>query len=614
MTMSELPQAPRPRYQKIRELGRNHEGGRVTYLARDNKRQQLVVIKQFQFAQAGSNWSAFKAYEREIQVLKSLNHPGIPRYLKSCETRKGFCLIQEYKEAESLSVIRSFSPQEIKQIAINILEILSYLQSRIPPLIHRDIKPENILLDDNLNVYLVDFGLAKTGSMQMVAMSSIVAGTPGFMPPEQLLNRPLTEAADLYGLGVTLICLLTGTKSTEIVNIIDSNFKISFQPFVTQLSSPFIEWLEKLVDPNANERYPNAKSALGALKPLHVTCVPKVSLIRSAIDLEAVKLGDKINYKVRVSNSISDTLLEGKWEVAPHSSDPPHSPDFHPWIWFTPKQFSSNKAECQITVDTSKLLADKVYEREVYLQTNSLPKQQILKLKIKTAPLPIKNINMPYIQLTALGILCFLCSWLSDIGGDLGLLFLALWSIFGNDSIYTLGAAQVEKLTRIIKDKSGDIARVIAVLETFIFAIIGITLGWFVGGLGAIIGGTFGGIIGLTLGSLLMLTAHNFADGLAVVVNSCSTCGRYIFRDLAVVDILVTQGFGKGFSSTISLLVIGLATSLGVGCTVGFFNSLVLLAVLVTGLPLMATLLYLPITRQLATARYHARQQHLIKP
>jgi serine/threonine protein kinase len=82
------PKPARPRYQKIRELGHNRAGGRVTYLATGTATGEPVVIKQFQFAQSGSEWSGFKTFEREIEVLRSLNHPGIPRYLDSFETQK----------------------------------------------------------------------------------------------------------------------------------------------------------------------------------------------------------------------------------------------------------------------------------------------------------------------------------------------------------------------------------------------------------------------------------------------------------------------------------------------------------------------------------------------
>ncbi len=69
-------------YKFVRELGHNHEGGRITYLATDTSLDppQQVVIKEFRFALAGANWSGFKAYEREIEVLRELNPPRIPRY------------------------------------------------------------------------------------------------------------------------------------------------------------------------------------------------------------------------------------------------------------------------------------------------------------------------------------------------------------------------------------------------------------------------------------------------------------------------------------------------------------------------------------------------------
>ncbi|HEY9668448.1 MAG TPA: protein kinase, partial [Coleofasciculaceae cyanobacterium] len=95
--MSNFPDFSKLGYQVIQELGHNHFGGRITYLATHTSTQQPVVIKQFQFAKVSSNWSGFKAYEREIQVLQGLNHPGIPRYLDSFETPDGFCMVQEYK-------------------------------------------------------------------------------------------------------------------------------------------------------------------------------------------------------------------------------------------------------------------------------------------------------------------------------------------------------------------------------------------------------------------------------------------------------------------------------------------------------------------------------------
>ncbi len=259
------------RYKIIRELGRNYEGGRITYLAVDTLANppKQVAMKQFSFAQSGADWSSFKASEREIKVLRELNHSCIPRYLDSFETENGFCLVQEYKNATSLTERYSFEPEEIKQIALSLLEILVYLQNRMPPVIHRDIKPENILIDKRKKIYLVDFGLARRKGA--VAASSMMGGTMGFMPPEQLFNRPLTEASDLYSVGATLIVLLTGTPSVKIGELVDEENRFDFQHLDPSLNPDFVRWLKKMVAPNAKHRYQNAAAALKALERLNIT-------------------------------------------------------------------------------------------------------------------------------------------------------------------------------------------------------------------------------------------------------------------------------------------------------------------------------------------------------
>lgn len=258
-------------YKIEQELGHNKIGGRVTYLATQTQTQQPVVIKQFQFAKTGTTWSDFDAHQREINLLQQLDSPNIPKYLDALETPDGFCLIQEYKPAPSLAVPQPFTPQEIKEIAIAILEVLVYLQQQFPPIIHRDIKPENILVErfPQIKIYLVDFGLARTIDSEMAA-STVVKGTLGFMPPEQIFNRKLTEASDLYSLGATLICLLTNTKSSEIGNLMDESYRIHFKPLVSGLNPQFINWLEKMVTPNLKHRYPNAATALKALLSIDI--------------------------------------------------------------------------------------------------------------------------------------------------------------------------------------------------------------------------------------------------------------------------------------------------------------------------------------------------------
>ncbi|MEO6862892.1 MAG: serine/threonine-protein kinase [Microcoleus sp.] len=384
--MNDFPDFSTHGYQVTRELGYNSLGGRVTYLATKINTNKSVVIKQFQFAQLGASWAEYDAYEQEIKVLESLDFPGIPRYLDAFGTDSGFCMVQEYKNAEC-AIARNFSPPDIKQIAIATLEIIAYLQSQTPSVIHRDIKPENLLIDEDLNVYLVDFGFARLGGGN-IAASSVVKGTMGFMPPEQMFNRKLTKASDLYGLGATLICLLTGTKSVDVGNLIDDNYSIHFRHLVPPLQQGWMNWLDRMVAPRIQDRYKSAADALAVLESLDVSSLPKVRSNRDMLEFAATEYGETITQTVTISNPIPNTILSGRWQVAPHPNDPPHNPYDHPWIFFETYKFEGNEVECKITVDSSKLLANRTYHRQIILHANSEPDFHKIAIEVKTARLP----------------------------------------------------------------------------------------------------------------------------------------------------------------------------------------------------------------------------------
>ncbi|MCT7982083.1 protein kinase [Laspinema sp. A4] len=441
--MSNLPDFGEYGYQVIRELGHNLAGGRVTYLASRSKTAaptsdvtpdpaDLVAIKQFQFASTSdAGWAGYEAYQREIQVLQGLNHPGIPRYLDSFESPRGFCMVQEYKPAESLAQQRTWHPIQVKEVAVALLSILVYLQNRLPAVIHRDIKPENILVDQQMNVYLVDFGFAHLGEGE-VAVSSIVKGTLGFMPPEQLFNRELTPASDLYGVGATLICLLTGTKSQDIGELIDPSYRIHFQKRVPKISLAWIQWLEKMVEPKPKDRYPNAETALEVLTPIEISRTPQVISSHQLVQFRGTKLGEPITQTISIKNPVPGTMLTGKWKVAPYRRDGYFSKNNHPWIAIAPARFKGNQVECTITVDTRNLIADRIYDRELLLQANSDRKLYRVALKIKTAPEPVEEIKLPYPLLGILLSLALNLVWTSPlnvVGNWLGSFSDSVWGV-----------------------------------------------------------------------------------------------------------------------------------------------------------------------------------------
>jgi serine/threonine protein kinase len=437
--MAAFPDFSAHGYQVIKELGHNLEGGRFTYLAKRLADNVNVAIKQFQFA-TGAGWDGFRAIEREIQSLQGLNHRGIPKYLDKFETDNGYCLVTEYFPADTLAVGRSFTPDQIKQIAVQLLEILVYLQERMPPVIHRDVKPENILVDEHLNVYLIDFGFARVGSGS-VAMSSANAGTFGFMAPEQIRNLKLTSASDLYGLGLTLICLIGAIRSTDIGNYIDFSNQLDrskIDPKLKGCSLTFVKWLDQMVAPDPSKRFADAVIALEALKPLYVVRVPEVKFFKDGVEFDpsktvlefkATELGEKLTQTITLKNSIPETVLEGHWEVAPHPNDPPHSPDNHAWILFSRKKFEGNRVDCEIVADTSKLIAQGKGRRKLILHLNTNQENYGFSIQVETAtlPIPIKTDGFSLEFMTIYLIISFSIGMIILVGGITKLFFLMIF-------------------------------------------------------------------------------------------------------------------------------------------------------------------------------------------
>lgn len=283
--MSIYPDFSEEGYQVKLELARNPERGRITYLATAFNRDQPVVIKEFRFAIADSISSGVKTYQSQIQFLQENQPPRLISCADFFENAQGFCLVRDYKKAPSLAEIHSLPPERIKPIILSVLEIMADMQKRVPPFIHGNIKPENVLVDYDLNAYLVDWGLDRIGSGK-------ATGIPGFMPPELQFNPSLSLASDLYSFGATIICLLTGTSSADIGKLVDSSYRLNFKGLLPQLSPRFISWLEKMVSANVSERYPNAISALKALKPIQVKLAERGTTLKAlAAALSTVAIG-----------------------------------------------------------------------------------------------------------------------------------------------------------------------------------------------------------------------------------------------------------------------------------------------------------------------------------
>jgi serine/threonine protein kinase/Tfp pilus assembly protein PilF len=200
-------------YAIIRPLG---EGGMgVVYLARraDDAYEQTVAIKVIR--PAYSVRDAMARFRAERQILANLAHPNIARLLDGGVTANGQpYLVMEYVEGQPIDVFCKARVLGLRATLELFRAVCAGVQCAHQNLIvHRDIKPGNILVDASGTPKLLDFGVAKLLDAPVDANAPATRMmTPEYASPEQILGRPVTTAADVYGLGVLLYELISGRR------------------------------------------------------------------------------------------------------------------------------------------------------------------------------------------------------------------------------------------------------------------------------------------------------------------------------------------------------------------------------------------------------------------
>lgn len=184
-----------------------------------NKHTGLVwAIKSINKEKAGS--SALKLLEREVAILKRVNHPNIINLNEVIESPKRMYLVMEMcKGGELADVLKErkmFNENETKLIIQKLAGAIAYLHKH--GIVHRDIKLENILMADNpvdacdhLHVKITDFGLSVVkGGVTHDSMMQDFCGTPIYMAPEILDNKAYSQQCDVWALGIIMYTLLCG--------------------------------------------------------------------------------------------------------------------------------------------------------------------------------------------------------------------------------------------------------------------------------------------------------------------------------------------------------------------------------------------------------------------
>ena len=229
-----------------------------------------------------------KLLYRESEVVKNIDHPGIPKAQKDGLFRlrdtgiakEVYCFVQEKVEGQPLDQWLEGHGPISEKLALNWLNQLAEILHEVHQIgyFHRDIKPANIMIKADGNLVLIDFGaardlsdtyLAKIGSAPLEddynhKLEVTTVFTAGYAPPEQLNGKGLFQS-DFYALGCTFVHLLTGIHPSNLPASMDTG-ELIWRDKAPQLSKPFADFLDKLMSIAPGKRPQNTTSVLHYLK------------------------------------------------------------------------------------------------------------------------------------------------------------------------------------------------------------------------------------------------------------------------------------------------------------------------------------------------------------
>ncbi|HEY0483506.1 MAG TPA: protein kinase [Kofleriaceae bacterium] len=194
------------RYRLDRLLGAG-ASGRV-FLAIDEVAGRSVAIKMF-FAAGARGGAAYERFVREARLASTLRHPSLVE-VYDVSVERGF-LVMEYLTGGSLAQRLAgggrLTPVQVRRMALDVIAGLEAAHHR--GVVHRDVKPANVFFDARGTAKLGDFGVAHLVDLGQTQTGGLI-GTLAYMSPEQITGAPISIAADLYALGVTLFEAVTG--------------------------------------------------------------------------------------------------------------------------------------------------------------------------------------------------------------------------------------------------------------------------------------------------------------------------------------------------------------------------------------------------------------------
>jgi len=201
------------RYRLLNQLGRGAMG--IVWLGRHELLDRDVVVKQIVLAPMASAAEAEASYQRTLREARTaarLSHPGVVTVFDVVDEDGMPWIVMELIKARPLDQVIAedgpLPPAQAAQLGLSLLDALS--TAHAAGVLHRDVKPSNVLISPEGKAILTDFGIATVQGDPGLTQAGMVAGTPGFSPPERVRGAEATTASDLWSLGATLYAAVEG--------------------------------------------------------------------------------------------------------------------------------------------------------------------------------------------------------------------------------------------------------------------------------------------------------------------------------------------------------------------------------------------------------------------
>jgi tRNA A-37 threonylcarbamoyl transferase component Bud32 len=320
-----------------KELGSGAMG--TVYRGRYTKTGQVMAIKIMSLGVGSTNAAAVDRFEREITILKQLNHPNIVRFYGSGKQQGMRYFAMEYIDGESLDRVMSrrgrMTWEEVVELGKQLCSALQHAHEQ--GIIHRDLKPSNIMVTKDGTLKLTDFGIAKDMDLEGLTATNCTVGTASYMSPEQCKGeRILTHKSDLYSFGVMLYELVTGRKPFQADSAMEmfmEHVNGTFErPSRLVLEIPI--WLDTLIC-QLLEKQPEKRPLDAHMVAVALGSIREKVEAQQSAGVEAVRrrLVDRAPGQKRVEEEDKDaarTLLTGKGRSKRKRAKKP----FYEKLWF----------------------------------------------------------------------------------------------------------------------------------------------------------------------------------------------------------------------------------------------------------------------------------------